>query len=78
MYVRYYANIAIGSYSRLCSVHPDFRIIVHTPLSSISRTPLPFLNRFEKYTLSLQVSCVFFACFGLHSLFAASRHICDV
>jgi hypothetical protein len=27
--VRYYANIAIGSYSRLCSVDPKFRIVVH-------------------------------------------------
>ena len=54
--VRYYANIAIGSYSRLCAVDQDFRIIVHTPLSAVSRTPLPFLNRFEKYTLSLQVA----------------------
>jgi hypothetical protein len=26
------------------------------PLSAVSRTPLPFLNRFEKYTLSLQVA----------------------
>jgi hypothetical protein len=25
------------------------------PLSSVNKTPLPFLNRFEKYTLSLQV-----------------------
>lgn len=55
-HTKYYANIAIGSYSRLCAVHPDFRIIVHTPLSAISRTPLPFLNRFEKFTLSCAVA----------------------
>lgn len=55
-HVKYYANIAIGSYSRLCAVSPAFRIIVHMPLSTVGRTPLPFLNRFEKYTLSCRVA----------------------
>ena len=73
---RHYANVAFGSYSRPCIVHPDFRLIVHVsaggwlswrrnnvnpffpfaslqlPASAVARSPLPFLNRFEKYTLS--------------------------
>eukprot|EP00727_Mastigamoeba_balamuthi_P014126 m51a1_g9336 hypothetical protein (4370) ;mRNA; r:36058-55372 len=48
----WYANVAVGSFSRPCYVHPDFRIIVHLPLSQLRRTPRPFLNRFEKYVLS--------------------------
>lgn len=51
----YYANIAIGSFSRPCQVDPRFRLVIHLPLSAVPRTPLPFLNRLEKYTLSLQV-----------------------
>ncbi len=34
-------------------VHPDFKIIVHMPQSKLATTPLPFLNRFEKYFLSI-------------------------
>ena len=52
----YYANIAIGSFSRPCPVKKEFRIVVHLPMSAVPSTPLPFLNRFEKYTLSLAVS----------------------
>jgi hypothetical protein len=29
-------------------------MIVHIPISELSRTPLPFLNRFEKYILSVE------------------------
>ncbi len=49
-----YANLATGSYSRPCVVHNDFKIIVHIPASSLSDNPLPFLNRFEKYPISLE------------------------
>eukprot|EP00026_Physarum_polycephalum_P000017 Phypoly_transcript_00017.p1 GENE.Phypoly_transcript_00017~~Phypoly_transcript_00017.p1 ORF type:complete len:3587 (+),score=621.73 Phypoly_transcript_00017:1211-10762(+) len=49
-----YANLAVGSYSRPCVVHKDFKIIVHTPASALSTTPLPLLNRFEKYPISLE------------------------
>ena len=49
----YFARIAIGSYSRPCVVSPSFKLIVHLPLSLLKRTPAPFLNRFEKYYLSL-------------------------
>lgn len=44
----------ICSFSRPCAVHPRFRIVVHLPFSAVSRTPQPFLNRFEKYPLSVQ------------------------
>jgi hypothetical protein len=51
----FYANIAIGSFSRPCKVDGAFRLVIHLPLSAVAKTPLPFLNRLEKYTLSLQV-----------------------
>lgn len=50
----FYANVAVGSISRPCIVHPDFRVIVHIPLSELCNTPTPFLNRFEKYQLSIK------------------------
>jgi len=50
---RYYANVAVGSFSRPCVVHPDFRVIVHVPQSALAVTPSPLLSRFEKYTLSI-------------------------
>ena len=50
---RYFANIAVGSLSQPCLVSPNFRLIVHLPQSALRRTPAPFLNRFEKYYLSL-------------------------
>eukprot|EP01080_Neovahlkampfia_damariscottae_P008967 gene8967-916_t len=46
---KYYANVAIGAYSRKCQVHQNFQLIVHIPLSEYKKAPLPFLNRFEKY-----------------------------
>jgi hypothetical protein len=49
----YFANVAIGSYSRPCKVHPNFQCIVHLPASELEHTPLPFLNRFEKYLINV-------------------------
>eukprot|EP01039_Chlorochromonas_danica_P009047 gene9047-9983_t len=49
-----YANIALGSFSRYVKVHPNFRLIIHVPKSQLPFTPLPFLNRLEKYTLSVR------------------------
>ncbi|RYE84998.1 MAG: ATP-binding protein, partial [Methanosarcinales archaeon] len=46
------ANIGIGALSRSCVVHPRAKVIVHVTRSQISHIPLPFLNRFEKYSLS--------------------------
>ena len=48
----FYANIAIGAYSKLSRVHPKFQCIVILKKSEVMSTPAPFLNRFEKYQLS--------------------------
>ncbi len=50
---QFVANVAIGSHSKACPIHSDFQIMVHVPLSRMKSTPLPFLNRFEKYILSI-------------------------
>ena len=49
-----FANIPLGSFSSLIRVHASFRLIVHVPASQLPRTPMPFLNRLEKYTLSVR------------------------
>lgn len=49
-----FANIPLGSFSSLVRVHESFRLIVHVPLSQLPKTPMPFLNRFEKFTLSVR------------------------
>lgn len=49
-----FANIPLGSFSSLVRVHESFRLIVHVPMSQLPKTPLPFLNRFEKFTLSVR------------------------
>jgi hypothetical protein len=49
-----FANIALGSFSRYVKVHPEFRLIIHLPASERMSTPTPFLNRLEKYTLSVR------------------------
>lgn len=49
----YSAKLAVGSLSKDCIVDPDFKIIVHIPISQIKTTQTPFLDRFEKYTLSI-------------------------
>ena len=51
----YYTNIAIGAHSKPCKVDPHFRCIVVVKEEDLSRTPLPFLNRFEKYRISHDV-----------------------
>jgi hypothetical protein len=53
-----FANIPLGSFSSLVRVHESFRLVVHVPLSQLPKTPLPFLNRFEKYTLSVRDALV--------------------
>ena len=47
-----FANISVGSYTKLCKVDPRFQCIVVITKSSLSEVPRPFLNRFEKYPLS--------------------------
>ena len=51
----YYTNIAIGAHSKPCKVDPQFRCIVVVKKEDLPRTPLPFMNRFEKYRLSHDV-----------------------
>ncbi|GAM22494.1 hypothetical protein SAMD00019534_056690 [Acytostelium subglobosum LB1] len=51
--INFMANVSFGIHSIYCNVHPEFKIIVHLPLSKISQTQLPWLNRFEKYYLSI-------------------------
>jgi hypothetical protein len=48
-----FANISLGSFSRYVRIHPNFRLVIHLPKSKLAVTPLPFLNRLEKYTLSV-------------------------
>lgn len=50
---KHYANIGLGSFSRPCMVPPEARVIVHVSLQESRQVALPFLNRFEKYSLTL-------------------------
>eukprot|EP00913_Durusdinium_trenchii_P027714 g25987.t2 len=47
------ATVASGSYSVLTPVHPRFQLVVSIKASDLEQTPLPFLNRFEKFYLTL-------------------------
>ena len=51
--VSYFANIAIGGISRPCLIHPSFQCVVHVRASQLEEIPSPFLNRFEKFSLSV-------------------------
>ena len=48
-----YANIAVGGISRRCLVKPDFECIVHVRQSKMTEMPAPFLNRFEKFSITI-------------------------
>lgn len=48
-----YSNIAVGGISRRSLVRPEFECIVHVNESDLHRMPAPFLNRFEKFRLSI-------------------------
>lgn len=52
--VRYFANLGIGTHSRNCFVHPDFRVVVIVARSELPNVPRPFMNRFERYVVSPQ------------------------
>lgn len=51
--VSLYANIAVGGLSRRSLVRPNFECVVHVRGSNLGEIPAPFLNRFEKFRLSL-------------------------
>ena len=52
---RFYANIAIGAHHKPCRVHPSFQCVVVVKRSEIDAIPHPFLNRFEKYSLTHKI-----------------------
>ena len=49
---RFFTNIAIGANSKPSQVNPKFQCVVVVKKSELDFIPPPFLNRFEKYTLS--------------------------
>lgn len=49
----YFANIALGGISRPCIVDPSFQCIVHVQSSQLDEIPAPYLNRFEKFQISV-------------------------
>ncbi len=49
---KFFANISIGSISRPCEMHPSFQMVVFLSAADAMTTPLPFLNRCEKYAIS--------------------------
>lgn len=53
--IQYYANVAIGAHVKPSRVDPSFQCMVVIKESEVKSTPAPFLNRFEKYTLSHHV-----------------------
>lgn len=48
-----YANIAVGGISRRSLVRPEFGCVVHVNESDLYQMPAPFLNRFEKFRLTI-------------------------
>ena len=48
----FYTNVAMGAHIKPSRVDPAFQCIVVIKQSEVANTPAPFLNRFEKYTLS--------------------------
>lgn len=51
--VSLYTNIAVGGISRRSLVNSDFECVIHTRHADLDELPAPFLNRFEKYRLTL-------------------------
>ena len=49
---RFFTNIAIGANSKPSQVHPNFQCVIVVKKSELNLIPPPFLDRFEKYTLS--------------------------
>ncbi|KYQ93117.1 hypothetical protein DLAC_11636 [Tieghemostelium lacteum] len=50
---KFFAKVSFGNHSIFCSVHPEFKIIIHMPKSQLKTAQLPLLNRFEKYYLTI-------------------------
>ncbi|KAF2071719.1 hypothetical protein CYY_006964 [Polysphondylium violaceum] len=52
--VSLWATISFGTHTVHQKVHPNFKIIVLQPLSTLHNVQLPWLNRFEKYQLTTE------------------------
>ena len=51
----FYANVAVGANIRPTRVSPQFNCVMIVSSSELLKMEKPFLNRFEKYTLSHDV-----------------------
>ena len=51
----FFTDVAIGDHIKRCRVDPNFQCIVVIKQSEVANTPAPFLNRFEKYTLTHEI-----------------------
>lgn len=49
---QYFSNIALGAFTKLSRVDPQFQCIIVIKKSEVKNTPAPFLNRFEKYDIT--------------------------
>jgi len=49
----YLSNVSFGTHSIHFEVHPKFKVLIHMPLSRIGQVQTPWINRFEKYYLSI-------------------------
>lgn len=57
-HVSFLATVAAGSFSVLAPVHPRFQLIVCVRAADLPHLPLPLLNRFEKYRISVKSAAI--------------------
>lgn len=48
-----YSNVAVGGISRRSLIRPEFECIIHVNKTDLHHMPAPFLNRFEKFRLTM-------------------------
>eukprot|EP01062_Namystynia_karyoxenos_P043911 TRINITY_DN3216_c0_g1_i3.p1 TRINITY_DN3216_c0_g1~~TRINITY_DN3216_c0_g1_i3.p1 ORF type:complete len:5718 (+),score=1253.32 TRINITY_DN3216_c0_g1_i3:120-17273(+) len=48
-----FVALAVGGLVEYKRVHPDFQIVVHVTRKEVSALPLPFLNRLEKFAITV-------------------------
>ena len=73
--VSMYANIAVGGISRRSLIKPEFECVIHVKESDMQQMPAPFLNRFEKFRLTLSdvLHSGWSRLGGISTVFAKSR-----
>jgi hypothetical protein len=73
--VSLYANIAVGGISRRSLVKPEFECVIHVKESDMQQMPAPFLNRFEKFRLTISdvLQSGWIRLGGISTVFAKSR-----